>query len=92
MELITGRSNELVSTCYSIKIGKLLFLGWGSRLIGFREVILATENLQTLDAPVKVLRWIFKVYDFDAKGYIPVTDIESIVQHIIRCRTFSIIG
>ena len=89
MELRTGRSNELVATCDNIKISSSLFLGWGNRLIGFREVILATENIQTLDDPVKVLRWIFKVYDFDAKGYIPVTDIESIVQQIIRCLVFS---
>ena len=70
----------------------LIFLGWGSRFIGFREVILATENINNLDDPVKVLRWIFKVYDFDAKGYIPVTDIESIVQQIIRCLDFSVIN
>ena len=54
-------------------------------------MILATENINNLDDPVKVLRWIFKVYDFDAKGYIPVTDIESIVQQIIRCLDFSVI-
>ena len=62
----------------------LFSIGWGSRFIGFREVTLATESVENLDDPVKVLRWIFKVYDFDAKGYIPVTDMESIVQQIIR--------
>ena len=62
-----------------------ILLGWGSRLIGFREVILATENIDELNDPVKVLRWIFKVYDYDAKGYIPISEMESIVQQIIRC-------
>ena len=66
----------------------LILLGWGSRLIGFREVMLATENINNLDDPVKVLRWIFKVYDFDAKGYIPVKHMESIVQQVIRCLDF----
>ena len=50
--------------------------------------MLATENINNLDDPVKVLRWIFKVYDFDAKGYIPVKHMESIVQQVIRCLDF----
>jgi len=45
---------------------------------------LATENIDELNDPVKVLRWIFKVYDYDAKGYIPISEMESIVQQIIR--------
>jgi Ca2+-binding EF-hand superfamily protein len=57
--------------------------GWSARLIGFREVILATENVQNLDDPVKVLRWLFKIYDFDARGQIHVSHIKSIVQQII---------
>ena len=46
---------------------------------------MATENIDELNDPVKVLRWIFKVYDYDAKGYIPISEMESIVQQIIRC-------
>lgn len=89
MEPRTGRSNIInyciIETDTRTKLPQLChFLGWGSRFVGFREVMLATENINYLDDPVKVLRWIFKVYDFDAKGYIPVTDIESIVQQIIR--------
>ena len=53
--------------------------------------MLATENINNLDDPVKVLRWIFKVYDFDAKGYIPVKHMESIVQQVIRCLDFWVI-
>jgi len=88
MEPRTGRSNIInyciIETDTRTKLPQLChFLGWGSRFVGFREVMLATENINYLDDPVKVLRWIFKVYDFDAKGYIPVTDIESIVQQII---------
>ena len=45
---------------------------------------MATENVQNLDDPVKVLRWIFKIYDFDARGHIHVNNIKSIVEQIIR--------
>lgn len=47
-------------------------------------MILATENIKNMNEPIKVLRWIFKVYDIDATGYIRVVQIPSIVKIILR--------
>ena len=36
---------------------KCFTLGWAAKLLGFREVILATESIPYLNQPDKVLRW-----------------------------------
>lgn len=58
--------------------------GWNTRLIGFREVILATENIHFLTQPEKIMRWIFKIHDYNGKGYISVYKISVIVDQILE--------
>ena len=58
--------------------------GWGSRLIGFREVILATENIGSINEPINVLRWIFKVFDINATGFMRVVKIPRVVRVLIK--------
>ena len=57
--------------------------GWGSKLIGFREVLLATEGINKLNKPDEILRWIFRVYDQQAAGEISVYKIESMVNSLL---------
>jgi Ca2+-binding EF-hand superfamily protein len=57
--------------------------GWSTRLIGFREVILATVNISNLDDPEKVLRWIFRVHDFNGTGAVPVSKLGSMIDMIL---------
>ena len=58
--------------------------GWGAKLIGFREVILATECVSDLNQPNKVLRWLFRVFDAEGKGEISVRKIELIIVSILQ--------
>ena len=58
--------------------------GWGAKLIGFREVVLATEGIAHLDKPEEILKWIFRVHDSNADGEIPVNRIESIISSLLR--------
>jgi len=58
--------------------------GWAAKLLGFREVILATESIPYLNQPDKVLRWLFRVYDPHGKGEIPIGKIEPIVVSILE--------
>lgn len=57
--------------------------GWGVKLIGFREVLLATEGIHKLHRPDEILRWIFRVYDVHAAGEIYVFKIDSIVNSLL---------
>ena len=57
--------------------------GWGAKLIGFREVLLATEGISKLSKPDEILRWIFRVYDQHAVGEISVYKIESMMNSIL---------
>ena len=58
--------------------------GWGAKLIGFREVILATEGIANLDGPEEVLKWIFRVHDPNADGEISILHIETIISSLLR--------
>ena len=53
-------------------------------MIGFREVVLATEGIAHLDKPEEILKWIFRVHDSNADGEIPVNRIESIISSLLR--------
>jgi Ca2+-binding EF-hand superfamily protein len=57
--------------------------GWGAKLIGFREVILATENIYSLREPADILQWIFRIYDSEAAGELPVRKLTDIIKRII---------
>ncbi len=57
--------------------------GWHARFMGFREVILATECMRNLSRPEKVLRWIFKVNDFNGSGAVKVSSLKDIVGQIL---------
>jgi Ca2+-binding EF-hand superfamily protein len=57
--------------------------GWGAKLIGFREVLLATEGISKMSKPDEILRWIFRVYDQHAVGEISVYKIESMMNSIL---------
>ena len=57
--------------------------GWGSKLIGFREVLLATEGISKLSKPDEILRWIFRVYDPRAIGEISVYKLDSMINSIL---------
>ena len=57
-------------------------------MIGFREVILATEGIAHLDNPEEVLKWIFRVHDPNADGEIPVSRIEHIISSLLRYSVF----
>lgn len=57
--------------------------GLGAKLIGFREVILATENIHSLREPCDILQWIFRVYDSEGTGELPVRKLKDIIQQII---------
>jgi len=59
--------------------------GWGAKLIGFREVLLATEGISKMSKPDEILRWIFRVYDQHAVGEISVYKIESMMNSILCC-------
>ena len=58
--------------------------GWGVKLIGFREVVLATESIQKLNQPNEVLKWIFRIHDFEAKGEIPIAKIPLMINSLLR--------
>ena len=58
--------------------------GWGVKLIGFREVILATESIPYLNQPDKILRWLFRVFDSEGKGDIHIQKIEPIVVSLLE--------
>ena len=58
--------------------------GWGCKLIGFREVVLATEGIQKMHKPDEILRWIFRVHDTTARGEIVVQRIESMINSLLR--------
>ena len=60
------------------------YRGWGSRLIGFREVTLATENINKLKKPKDILTWIFRVFDSRGQGCIETERILELVDHIIQ--------
>ena len=62
-------------------------VGWSCRLIGFREVILATENLKCLNNPEKLLRWIFRVYDYKGVGKINVHAMPNMIVQLIKLCT-----
>ena len=57
--------------------------GWSTKMIGFREVILATDAVYNLRDPEQILRWIFKINDIDAEGEIPVADLERVMRQIV---------
>ncbi len=58
--------------------------GWGVKLIGFREVLLATHNIHNLHKPDHILRWIFRIQDAEGAGEIPVSRIENIISSLLR--------
>ena len=58
--------------------------GWGAKLIGFREIILATENVHSLREPCDILQWIFRVYDSEAVGELPVKKLKDMIEQMIR--------
>ena len=64
--------------------------GWGAKLIGFREVLLATHNIGELHKPHHILRWIFRVFDGEGAGEIPVSKIENIISSLLRYSEFHI--
>lgn len=57
--------------------------GWGAKLIGFREVILATESLNKLKEPFDILQWLFRIFDAEGKGELPVSRLKEIIKQII---------
>ena len=48
--------NFYIISCLLKKILKIFCIGWAAKLLGFREVILATESIPYLNQPDKVLR------------------------------------
>ena len=58
--------------------------GWSGRFIGFREVVLATENVNKLKAPEEILRWIFRIFDSSGTGFIKTEKIKGMVEIIIE--------
>ena len=67
---------------YNIEI--LSVGGWSGRFIGFREVVLATENVNKLKAPEEILRWIFRIFDSSGTGFIKTEKIKGMVEIIIE--------
>ena len=57
--------------------------GWGAKLIGFREVVLATENIHCLREPSDILQWVFRIYDSEAAGELQVKKLKDIILQII---------
>ncbi|QQP51300.1 Hypothetical protein FKW44_012622 [Caligus rogercresseyi] len=55
-----------------------------SLLIGFREVVLASEMKDNLRGPESILQWVFRIYDINGEGNIKCKDIPSILQQILR--------
>lgn len=47
-------------------------------------MVLATENIKHLNDPIKILRWIFKVYDINGRGVISVLKLPSIVRILLK--------
>lgn len=56
--------------------------GWSGRFIGFREVVLATENVNKLKSPQEILRWIFRIFDTNGTGFILTAKIKDMVEII----------
>ena len=44
-------------SCLLKDLKKMFYIGWAAKLLGFREVILATESIPYLNQPDKVLRY-----------------------------------
>ncbi|XP_040563280.1 uncharacterized protein [Lepeophtheirus salmonis] len=62
---------------------------WENKLIGFREVILASEMKDNIQGPKSVLQWVFRIYDVHGEGKIKCKDIPNIFQQILRLCTYS---
>jgi len=46
-------------------------------------VILATESLNKLKEPFDILQWLFRIFDAEGKGELPVSRLKEIIKQII---------
>ena len=54
------------------------------RLIGFREVVLATENVNRLRNPDEILRWVFRIFDASGSGYLETEKVADMTDVILE--------
>lgn len=58
--------------------------GWGTKMIGFREVLLISESLHHLNRAQNFFHWVFRMHDTNAVGEIPVSMFGPILEHLIE--------
>eukprot|EP00094_Tigriopus_californicus_P004002 TCALIF_03855-PA protein Name:"Protein of unknown function" AED:0.10 eAED:0.19 QI:0/0/0/0.5/1/1/2/0/220 len=57
--------------------------GWGTKMIGFREVLLMSESLHHLHQAQHFFHWVFRMHDTNAAGEIPISMFGPILEQLI---------